>query len=394
MLKIAQKLTQQALIIIFLMAIISPLTILLLTDKAEFSSHEKRRLNSLPEWHWDQRLLNEFPEKFTAYFDDHYGLRSALIERSHHLKKKYFNTSPTWLVIRGEQDWLFMDKRGSLNDHIGQARADAKGLHEWQQQLLDKQRWLNTLGIDYFFVPIPNKMTLYSQYLPPRIREHSGITALDQLLTYLDEKGKFISYTNLEPVLSEYQKAHPDQPLYFKSDTHWTSLGAFIAYRNIMQQLRIQLPQLEPALRLSEMRRLTLVINGDLANIIERGKQTEEPGYELAPREPCASHDYSFVSGFEQTKAYKQDEKVLPVFNGCANKVLTAVIVHDSYGDYLRPFFSESFKRVIYMDSYDLTGMESFLRNEQPDVYLDLHVERNLKKLLIPDPQLKHALSY
>ena len=393
MLKVVQRLTQQALIIIFLMAIITPLTILLLTDNAEFSSHEKRRLNSLPEWHWDQRLFNEFPTKFTAYFDDHYGLRSALIERSHHLKKKYFNKSPTWLVIRGEQDWLFMDKRGSLNDHIGQAPADTNSLHEWQQQLLDKQRWLNTLGIDYFFVPIPNKMTLYSQYLPPRIREHSGITALDQLLAYLNEKGKFISYTNLQPVLSEYQKAHPDQPLYFKFDTHWTSLGAFIAYRHIMQQLRMRLPQLEPALRLSEMRRLALVKKGDLANIIERGKQTEEPGYELVPRMLCASENYAFVQAFEQTEAYKQDEKALPVFNGCANKDLTAVIAHDSYGDYLRPFFSESFKRVIYMDSYDLTGMESFLRNEQPDVYLDLRVERNLKQLLNPDPVLQQDLA-
>lgn len=393
MLKVVQRLTQQALIIIFLMAIITPLTILLLTDNAEFSSHEKRRLNSLPEWHWDQRLFNEFPTKFTAYFDDHYGLRSALIERSHHLKKKYFNKSPTWLVIRGEQDWLFMDKRGSLNDHIGQARADANSLHEWQQQLLDKQRWLNTLGIDYFFVPIPNKMTLYSQYLPPRIREHSGITTLDQLLAYLNEKGKFISYTDLEPVLSEYQKAHPDQPLYFKFDTHWTSLGAFIAYRHIMQQLRIQLPQLEPALRLSDMRRLGLVKKGDLANIIERGKQTDESDYELVPRMLCASENYAFVQAFEQTEAYKQDEKALPVFNGCANKNLTAVIVHDSYGDYLRPFFSESFKRVIYMDSYDLTGMESFLRNEQPDVYLDLRVERNLKQLLNPDPVLQQDLA-
>ena len=387
-----QRLSHNLLILTFLLAISTPLAVMLIADRDNISEYEKRRLANPPEWHWDSRLLNEFPEQFTRFFDDHYGLRNALVQRSQDLKKKFLGKSPTWSVIRGEQGWLFLNKRGSLRDHIGHGRLDKPALDQWQQHLLDKRDWLQSLGIAYFFVPIPNKMTLFSHFLPARIREHSGETRLDQLLAHLEKEGRFQGYANLEPALASYRDSHPDIPLYFKTDTHWTSHGAFIAYRQIMQSLTRVLPQLEPPLTLEQMRYQHRAKDGDLANIIDMNAQIDEATYNLVPREPCAAETYLELSAFAQTPAYQANQKKLPEFNGCREKAFTAVVVHDSFGAYLKPFLSESFKRVIYMRSYDLGGMESFLRQERPDLYLDLRIERNLHRLLRPDEKLRAAL--
>jgi len=384
------KLSQVSLVVAFLLAITAPL--FLFNDATEFSIREKRSLAKLPEWQWDWQLLNDYPAQFTAWFDDHYGLRSELIKRSQHLKKKYFKKSPTWLVIRGEQDWLFMDKRDSLKDHIGQIQLSKNTLALWQQQLLEKQQWLNSQGIEYLIAPIPNKMTLYSSYLPPRIQQYSGITILDQLLAYLSEEAKYSAYTELEPALFAHQGTHPEQRLYFKSDTHWTSLGAFVAYQHIMQQLRKRLPTLEPELYMGDMRRETAVKKGDLAIIIDKEDELEELSSTLLPVKPCASDFYKTIPTDQAGKSPKQAEESPAVFNGCAEKSFTAIIVHDSFGEAIRPFFSESFKRVIFVSGYERAEMASLLSNEQPDVYLDLRVERNLRSFFNSDALLQQGV--
>lgn len=381
-----QKISRNLLIGAFLLAIFTPVAVMLSSERAEISVHEKRRLASPPAWHWDSRILNEFPSQFTAFFNDHYGLREKLVERSQHLKKKYLNKSPTWMVIRGEDDWLFADRRDSLRDHIGLDRLDIGALAGIQQQLIDKQAWLATKGIEYFFVPVPNKMTLYAQYLPERIRDYSGVTVLDQVLAYLQEQAQFYRYTNLEPVLADYQDSHPDTALYYRTDSHWNSLGAFVAYRHIMHRLMQFLPRLEPPLSLEQMELHQVRHDGDLSNIINVGGQARETSQDLVPRQRCARETDQPLYTVDQAEFEKQNHKMVPETNGCEQRSLSAVIVHDSFGAHLKPFFSESFSRVVFINNRAEEKLESILESEKPDLLLEILIERNLRSRMLQLP--------
>jgi hypothetical protein len=44
------------------------------------------------------------------------------------------------------------------------------------------------------------------------------------------------------------------------------------------------------------------------------------------------------------------------------------------------------------MDRYDLVGIESFLTEFKPDVFIDLHSERLIQSLLEPDDRLHKAV--
>ena len=45
------------------------------------------------------------------------------------------------------------------------------------------------------------------------------------------------------------------------------------------------------------------------------------------------------------------------------------------------------------MDHYDLVGLESFLREFKPDVFIDLRSERMVQSLLEPDERLHNAVT-
>jgi hypothetical protein len=77
---------------------------------------------------------------------------------------------------------------------------------------------------------------------------------------------------------------------------------------------------------------------------------------------------------------------------GCSKRSGKAVVVHDSFGPFLMQFFNEHFNQVVYMPSYDVYAMKSFLQHYKPDVYIDVRVDRRFHLLLEPNPRFKQDL--
>jgi len=385
------------LIVGFLLVLILPIGGMLGSQSQEISEKEKRRLAPLPELSFSSGLLTKFPQEYTEFFDDHYGFRSEMIEWNKGIKRSVFNKSAVKMVVRGEGDWLFLDDRKSLYDHVGLVTLNESVLSGWQQNLLDKQRWLAQKGIHYLFIPVPNKMTVYPEHMPARVRRLAGTTMLDQLINYMAQQEKFDAYVNLKPLFLKH-KTDGDR-LYYFTDSHWNSQGAFLAYQEVMKRLQKLLPQIEPALTYQELQRLPTARRTDLNAIFGEGDGLPEDEHLLELKTPCAAAETKKVTEFANTYTLKKDKKEkLPWTNGCSNKNLTALVIRDSFGTHIEPFLSESFKRVVYMHPYDSLGMESFidiakfLDREKPDVYIDIRVERNVKYHLKPDVKLQDAL--
>ena len=381
----------------FLLVIILPLGGMIGNQSQEISEKEKRRLAPLPELNFSSDLLQKFPQEYTEFFDDHYGFRSEMIEVNKGIKRSVFNKSAMKMVVRGEGGWLFLDDRKSLYDHVGLVTLDESVLSGWQQNLLDKQEWLAQRGIQYLFVPVPNKMTIYPEHMPARVRRLAGKTMLDQFINYMNQQQKFYAYVNLKPLFLKH-KANGDQ-LYYYTDSHWNSQGAFLAYQQVMKRLQKWVPQIESSLAYQDLQGRHTERKTDLNAIFGEGDGLPEEEHLLEVKTPCAAAETEQVAEFANTYALKKGKKKkLPWTNGCSNKNLTALVIRDSFGTHIEPFLSESFKRVVYMHPYDRLGMQSFvdiaqfIDQEKPDVYIDIRVERNVKYHLKPDVLLQGAL--
>ena len=391
------KIYQTLLVVSFLLMITLPLGGMLIKQSEEVSEKEKRRLAALPELRFSSSMLDEFPTEYTRYFNDHYGFRTDMIDMNKGIKRAVFNKSAVRMVVRGEQDWLFLDDHQSLYDHVGLVPMNEDILSGWQQNLINKQRWLAQKGIEYLFVPVPNKMTIYPEKMPARVRHLAGSTMLEKLISYMDEQKKFDAFVKLKPLFLE-QKANNDR-LYYYTDSHWSSLGAFWGYQKVMQRLQQQVPQLEPALEFDDLQHQKVKHSTDLNVIFGEGDGKPEEISLFQVKNKCANLEAKEILSFKKTKAFTASKKKkIPWTNGCSNKKLTAMVGRDSFGRYIEPFLSESFKRVVFMRPYDLLGMESFLDmesfidKEKPDVYIEIRVERNVKYHLKPDPRMQLAV--
>ena len=92
---------------VFLIAIALPLAGMILRLDSKFMLVENRVLASRPELTLDRAALAEFPAKFEAYFNDHFGYRQRLIHWLNIIKVAGLGVSPSPNVILGQDGWLF-----------------------------------------------------------------------------------------------------------------------------------------------------------------------------------------------------------------------------------------------------------------------------------------------
>jgi hypothetical protein len=88
----------------------------------------------------------------------------------------------------------------------------------------------------------PNKATIYPDKLPDVIQKLNAQSQLDGFTAYMQQHGPPV-LVDLRPAL---QNGRKEQELYYKTDTHWNSYGAFIAYTEIMKELSKTYSQLTP----------------------------------------------------------------------------------------------------------------------------------------------------
>jgi hypothetical protein len=227
---------------------------------------------------------------------------------------------------------------------------------------------LQKQGITLVVVIVPNKSTIYSQYMPNEIPVIGREGDIDDFLQYLRMSGK-TTIIDLRETLSEQSR---NQQLYYKTDTHWNDLGTYYAYLQIMKILSGRYPTLHPH-PLSDFNRLDLGNSTrDLVRIIGVSGHAEE--------------NWMFVPKFEvHLKASSEDVPtgVMPiraVIN--SDRSLPSLLVfHDSFYVTLARFMEPHFSRIrtIPYRVNDDTWTLKWIQQEQPNIVMIEFVERYLQ---------------
>jgi len=100
---------------------------------------------------------------------------------------------------------------------------------------LDRQ--LKARGIDLIFMPIPDKISIYPDYLSDKAPADRMVFVQSlQLLHRLCEAD--VEVVDLFPIYHKFRDEHPGRPLHYVRDGHWRNIGAQIAGREIAARLR------------------------------------------------------------------------------------------------------------------------------------------------------------
>ena len=203
--------TNKIIIGIFTLFLSVAMLINLLPDK-EFSDLENRYLSSAVLPSIETILDGSFMEDFETYIEDQYPLRNFLIK----LKNQMEIT-----LLKQEINATYIGKDGYyfVKNNIDNSEQLIKNL-SYINEFIDK------VDVDVKFLPIFSSYTIYEELLPKYAEVFDELVYLDLVKEYLDVE----VIDSLENIMS-----HKDEQIYFKSDHHWTNLGAYYAYLKVCE---------------------------------------------------------------------------------------------------------------------------------------------------------------
>ena len=375
--------------ILFVLCLIMPLIVSLIQKDVEMSASEKRKLAKFPEISSSSESLSKFPDEFEAYYDDHFGFRSRIVRLHNYTLSKVFGVSPTPMVVIGSDNWYFLNADGSISDFIGRFPYSNVTLEKFSRLLQDRKKWLNAMGSQYIFMPVPNKETVYPEKLPLRIRKNRGATKYDQILGYLKNDEQFQDFIDTQELLLDRKR---QARVFLQTDSHWNHEGTYQVYLELMNRLQYWLPDLVP-LKQKKEKDWIENFSGDLTILMNlKGLITEKAPdtnivQECEPIEPRIMAELKEIPYYSDMAGNR-----LPVISGCEEKKYKAIFIHDSFGKFLRPYLSQQFKEIIFINYMNFEKAKRLIAMEKPDIVIDQRAARNIQRALRPDPELEQMI--
>lgn len=365
---------ERALAGLFIGAITLPLIGLTYREVRRLTSGGAASQIAMPRLQPDWESIRRYPAAFREYFGREFGFRDDLILFHANYKVRSLGISSTHRVVLGKSGWLFYNDKDTTDDYRGLKPFTPDELRQWQELLERRRDWLKAQGIDYVFVVAPNKQQIYPQYLPRELQQRRPGTRYDQLVEHLEQHSDF-RILDLRPSL---RAASQKEQVYFKTDHHWNPIGAFIAYQQLMGQVRQTLPKVKIPER-SDFQEVAAKGEGDLSKIMGFVGVSSEQYTKLVPRTPRKAR---YTVG--QDVDYPQD---LVVMESPAGEARRAVVMRDSFTRGYLPHLSEHFNRIAYRWTYG--GFDTALiKREKPDIVIQEMVEHGF---LLPIPAWDEA---
>ncbi len=364
------------LIALFCLCIGLPSVAMFYSKPRIWSETEKRVLAPPPNQPTSFSELVPFFSSLDNYLSDHFGFRDFFLHRyQRELKKRFGKSSMHPHVIEGLDGWYFYNHFDLFQDFLGQRALTEDQLRKWLDQQQKKQNWLKKHNIKYLYIVAPNKHSIYPNYLMKNSMELKGVSRYEQLSNYIE--GKFPEYQiNLHPIL---QSSRHTSPLYYKNDSHWNKLGAYLAFQAIFDRISQWFPE-EKFITNFEFAEDQTGIGGntgeggDLVRLI-RQQQITETYPEIQNFPQCGSYTVDIPYPLSNVR---QQAGTYSFTRSCPKRNLKAVIFRDSFFVPLEPFFSENFAETIYLwKGYDQQNIIELLEYLTPDIVIEEVVERH-----------------
>jgi alginate O-acetyltransferase complex protein AlgJ len=326
---------------------------------------------------WPQLALTRegslgFPKRFEEYFNDHFGSRAALLELDHWTKAALFRVSPVPNVLIGRRGWLYFlgeDGKSLERWHRGSQPFTAAEIATLRTELLRRRDYLASRGIAYVVMVVPEKYSVYPEFLPGWTAPLASSTSLDRIDVELAQYPR-LRFIDLRNAL---HAAKPGDRLYYQTDSHWNYLGAIVGYHVLMNELRQVLPDVAiTPVRRPEYDAGVDFYSGDLAHMAGAPRLFREDdiaplGKILAtPQSRCAQRDST-----QETPGFE-----FYVYRCAEPRRYRALVLRDSMAIPLIPMLAENFAQSLFVSSRKLDP--ALIARFRPDVVIEEMVERTL----------------
>lgn len=311
----------------------------LFSKDREYSESENRILAQRPEFSVERLLNGKYMSDMEAYVADQFFIRDK------------------WINLKVLED-LALGKRESNGVYIGKkgylmeipSSPDKKAL----DKNLDAIRNFSLAHEDVRTVMtlVPNAAFIYDHLVP----KYAPVRNQTEDVVYVQEKvGDSLNYVDL----TETMRAHKEEPIYYKTDHHWTTLGAKYAFDTLCSSLGIE----DPAENY-EIYPVTHSFQGTLASKsgFDKEKDTIEIYIPQGVSNECVvsyADDQRKSASVYQSAALKTKDKYEVFFGGNQSRIdismpveqdKNLLIFKDSYANCFIPFLIPYYRNITVID--------------------------------------------
>lgn len=331
---------------------------ILIPDQS-FSEMENRNLQPLPEFTHSRFTSGRFMTEAERYASDQIILRDTWVAL------KAFGEA---LSGKKENNGVYFGRGETLIRRIAEPDTDRA---EANIQYL--RSFAAQSDIPVYFGLIPTAASVWHEKLP------AGAPSADEerWTEWLYSKS---GAANID--IASSLKAHSAEYIYYRTDHHWTSLGAFYGANDILNAMGLEMLQLSDysprevscsflgtnysssGAWWTDPDTITTYIPEDGIEVTSNFTGREESGRLYAPEQLELKNKYAYFLGGNQPLCVIRSQSDGP----------TLLLIRDSYSDCLAPFLSERFREVHLFDlRYNRLSPSEYARENGIDLVLILY---------------------
>ena len=333
----------------------------LVTADRLFSETENRILAQKPEWSLESLLDGSYEEAYESYATDQFVSRDNWV-----MLKTRMDILQQKKLIKG----IYLAQDGYLiEQHLPE---------EYDQALVDKRLdQLQKLAEQYpqtMVMLVPTADNILADKLPAYATAYDQSQLLDQVRERLGAE-KLI---DVFPVLT----AHKEEQIYYRSDHHWTTLGAYYGYQQWTQAMELAPRSYDPqdltAVSDSFLgtlhSRINLPMETDTIQIFPRtARRSVRIVYDYS-KEADSYYEPSYLEGKNQYGYFLDDNHAfIEIDTAYAAKGRELFVIKDSYANTLIPILAPHYEKIYVVDLRYYNGslfslMDQYVVSNRVDV--------------------------
>lgn len=319
-------------IILFSTTLLLISTLNIIKKETIYSPKENRYLQTFPEFTWDKFIQGSFNQEIEKYTSDQFLYRDKWVSTNTNIER-LLGKKDNGRVYFGTNQWLYSTKETLDQKQVDKNLLILKEFAEKHQQ---------DIKINYLL--IPSKATIMSQNLPKNAPTHNE----EKLLKHIEDTlGKYGEIPDTISTLNQYNHF----PLYYRTDHHWTSLGAYYAYQTLFNEHSFTINNYTPevisnAFYGSDYRKANLdTIHADTIEVLMRESIRNQTFLSDDKTLPLFNTEekntYSYYQGGDhaiaQIKGHTQNKKHL-------------LLIKDSFANTLLPYLLPHYETITFID--------------------------------------------
>ncbi len=312
-----------------------------LSHQRTYSPVEKRELQTRPEISITKVLDGRFQKKYESYLRDQFPGRDHWVS---------FQTDMELFMGKNEIHNVYIGKNHYLLEHYTEKEFDPQQISK-NLQALEKFVGKAKQNADVHVMMVPTKSWVLREKLPafaPHYKEQKFYDALQQKL---EKEDVLIS---VEPVLD----AHKEEEIYYRTDHHWTTLGAWYAYEQYTKAVG---GDLQRAQGKKKFRCISKDFYGTTYAKINYARQADkieiyEPAdklrvvYNMGEKKTKTLYDFSFVKTADQYSVFTGGNQAVLEITGGIKNGKTLLLIKDSFANSILPFLAEDYEKLVVVD--------------------------------------------